>query len=305
MPSTITHTYISLDTLKKVKLKPKKIIEENFEDYKTFAQGMDILYFYNILCLKGNKVQELGHTFHNYKTNEIFKYIIEKNKKNKSKIIFTFLSGLITHYVADSIMHPYINYLAQNKNKLKQKDKHFEIETSLDNYMINKNNGYYKTFKNYKLQFNNKRNKETINLINEIYEKYFDYNKKMGKKYYHSLKEMKFVFKYLRYDKTGIKRKIYQFIDKNKLNVRRTTFLSYNFDLDNIDYYLNNENKEWYNLRDKNIKSNDSFEDLYKIVIEKASNIINHLYDYIYLNKEIDLDKLLENKSYSNGLILK
>ena len=38
MPSTITHTYLSLDTLKKVKSKPKDIINNNIEDYKTFAQ---------------------------------------------------------------------------------------------------------------------------------------------------------------------------------------------------------------------------------------------------------------------------
>ena len=56
MPSTITHTYISIDTLKLVKLKPKKIISENIEDYKTFAQGMDILYFYNIFLLKSKLI---------------------------------------------------------------------------------------------------------------------------------------------------------------------------------------------------------------------------------------------------------
>ena len=303
MPSTITHTYISIDTLKLVKLKPKKIISENIEDYKTFAQGMDILYFYHIFLLKGNKPQDLGHKFHHYKTNEILKYIIEYNKKTKSKIIFTFLAGLITHYVADSTIHPYINYLAQNDDKLKQRDKHFEIETVLDNYMVNKNNGYYKNYKNYKLQFNNKKNNEIVTLINNIYEIFFDY-KKMGKKYYQSLKEMKFVFKYIRYDKTGLKKKIYSLIDKNKLKVRRTKYLSYNFELENLDFYLNSNNNEWYNIRDKNIKSNDSFEDLYKLVTVKASNIIDKLYDYIYLKKEIDLDALLENKSYSNGLKL-
>ena len=47
MPSTITHTHISLDTLKRVNLKPKELISKHLEDYKSFAQGMDILYFYH------------------------------------------------------------------------------------------------------------------------------------------------------------------------------------------------------------------------------------------------------------------
>lgn len=304
MPSTITHTFISLDTLDKIKDKPKKIIQNNIEDYKTFAQGMDILYFYHILFLKENKVQTLGHKFHHYKTNEIFKYIILENKKNKSDIIFTFLSGLITHYVADSTIHPYVNFLSQSKTRLKHKDKHFKIETFLDNYMINKKVGYYRNFKNYKLQFNNKKNNEIINLINNIYQEFFNY-KNMGYKYYKGQKEMRLVFKYLRYDKTELKRKIYQLIDKNPFKVRRTTYLSYNFKLDNFDYYLNTSNKKWYNIKDQKITSNKSFEELYEIVTKKASNIINNLYDYIYNDKKIDLDKLLENKSYSTGLVLK
>ena len=303
MPSTITHTYISLDTLEKVNKKPYEIISKNIEDYKTFAQGMDILYFYHIFLLKSNKVQSLGHKFHNYKTNDIFKYIIEYNKKNHSEIIFTYLAGLITHYVADSTIHPYVNFLAYNKKKLLHRDKHFEIETFLDNYMVNKKNHYYKDYKNYQLQFNNKKNNDIVKLINDIYKVFFNYPN-MGKKYYKGLNEMRFVFKYFRYDKTGLKRKMYQLIDKNKLNVRRTTYLSYNFDLNNFDFYLNTSNKKWYNIKNKNIESNQSFEELYEFVCQKASSIINKLYDYIYLDKDIDLDNLLENRSYSTGLIM-
>lgn len=304
MPSTITHTYLSLDILKKTKSAPKKIIEENLEDYKTFAQGMDVLYFYHILSLKENKVENLGHKFHNYKTNDIFKYIINHNKETKSKIIFTFLCGLITHYVADSTIHPYVNFLSKDNDKLKHRDNHFEIETYLDNYMEKKKIEDYPNYKNYQLQFNNKKNREIINLIDGIFKEFFHYPN-MGKKYYQGLKEMKFVFRYIRYDKYGIKRKLYKLIDKNKLKVRRTTYLSYNFPLTNQDFYLNQSNKEWYNIKDPKIKSHLSFEELYEMVVNKASYIINHLYDYIYLKKEIDLDTLLENKSYSTGLTLK
>ena len=52
----------------------------------------------------------------------------------------SFFSGLITHYQADSIMHPYINYLSHNKKRIKEIDKHFEIETYIDNYYMKENN---------------------------------------------------------------------------------------------------------------------------------------------------------------------
>ena len=61
-----------------------------------------------------------------------------------------FLVGLITHYIADSTIHPYVNFKA---DKLKGKnftikDGHFVIEAYLDNYFINKyEKGDYRRFK--------------------------------------------------------------------------------------------------------------------------------------------------------------
>lgn len=304
MPSTITHTYLSLDILNKLDNKPKNIINNNIEDYKTFAQGADIFYFYNIFLLKNNKVQDIGHKFHNHETNKVFKYIINYNKENKKDIIFAYLSGLVTHYIGDSIIHPYINYKANNSNKLKKTDKHFEIETYLDNYMVSKNYDNYNKFPNYKLQFNNKKNKDIIDLLNKLYKEFFNEDN-FGIYYYKSLKSMRFVFKYFRLDRTGFKKQLYKLLDYNKLKVRRTKYLSYHFNLDNKEYYLNNNRDNWYNILDKENIYNDSFEDLYNKCIIKGSNIINKLYEYIYENKDIDLDKLLENKSYSTGLVIK
>ena len=228
MPSTITHTYLSMDVFAKLNKKPQNIIKNYLEDYKSFAQGTDILYFHHILLFFGNDVIDIGHKFHNYKTNEIFKFIINYNKESKKDIIFTYLSGLINHYVADSTIHPYINYLAYNEKRLLQKDKHFEIEATLDNYMLSKHYRDYNKYKNYKLQFNNKKNPDIVKLLNELFLKFFNY-KNMGNIYYRSLKEMRFVFKYIRYDKYRIKQRIYSLIDKNHFKVRRTKYLSYNF----------------------------------------------------------------------------
>ena len=302
MPSTITHSYISLDVYDKLNKNAINLIQNNLENFKSFAQGMDILYFYHFINQK-NDVIKLGHRFHHFKTNEVFKYIIEYNKINNDPIVFALLSGLKTHYVADSTIHPYVNYLANNDKKIEHQNKHFEIETVIDNYMLKIHNENYQQYKGWKLQFNNKKDEKIVDLLNKLFEKFFNV-KNIGPKYYKGLKEMRLVFKYFRYDKYGIKRKFYHLIDKNHLNVRRISYLSYHFNLDNLDYYLNTKHNEWYNIRNKNIKSNKSFKDLYNDVVLKASNIINNLYDYIYLNKNVDIDTLIGNNSYSNGLPL-
>ena len=304
MPSTITHTYIGLDALKKVNKEPQNIIKKHINNYKVYCQNMDVLYFYHIFLLKSNRIQDLGHEFHNNHVFDYFKMLIEDNKLNKNEELFTFISGLITHYKADSIMHPYINYLSHNKVKIKEIDKHFEIETYLDNYFVHKYEKVnYKTFNNSKLVFNYTKEKIIKEEIDKVFKKYFHYDN-MGKIYYQALDEMAFVFKYIRNDKLGFKKQLFRLIDINPFNIRRCKYLSYHFNLDNDEYYLNLNHNSWFNYKNKKLTSNKSFLDLYEDVTTDASNIINELYHYIFENKEVDLYKLIGNNSYSNGLPL-
>lgn len=304
MPSTITHAYIGIETMKKLNYLPREIIKKNLNNYKVYCQNMDVLYFYRIFLLKENMVQKLGHRFHTENVFNYFKMLIEDNKENKDEELFTFIAGLITHYQADSIMHPYINYLSHNKNKTKEVDKHFEIETYLDNYFINKyQTPKYQTFNGGKFIFNYTKKEIIEKEIDKVFDKYFNY-KGMGSIYYKALNEMAFVFKHIRYDKIGIKKKIYQLIDINPFNIRRTTFLSYHFTLNNDDYYLNTNHNIWFNYKNKKLTSNMSFIDLMDDVTNKSSYIINELYFFIFNNKKVNLEKLIENNSYSTGLPL-
>lgn len=304
MPSTITHGYIGLDTIKKLHQKPKDLLTKHVDNFKVYCQSTDILYFYHIFLLKSNKIQEIGHNFHAKNVFKSFEYLINLNKENKNSELFTFISGLITHYKADSIMHPYINYLSQNSNKILHQDKHFEIETYLDNYFVKK---YERTdpkiHKHYKLIFNYQKEKIIIDSLNKMFKDVFN-EENIGNIYYKALKEMNFVFKYIRHDKIGIKKAIYKLIDYNPFNIRRTKYLSYHFNLTNDNYYLNLEKREWYNTKKKSLTSNKSFLELYEDVINESSKIIDQLYLYVFENKKLDLKKLIGNNSYSNGLPL-
>ena len=305
MPSTITHKYIGIDTIKKLNKKPKNILTKHINNFKIYCQSTDVLYFYHIFLLKGNDIQKLGHDFHAKNVFKSFNYLIKLNKENKNEELFTLISGLITHYKADSIMHPYINYLSQDKNKLHHQDKHFEIETYLDNYFVKKYERLDpKKHKHYKLVFNYTKEDIIIESLNKMFKDVFN-KKNIGNIYYKALNEMKLVFKYARCDRTGIKKTIYKLIDFNPFKLRRTKYLSYHFELNNDNYYLNLENKEWYNLKDKTKRSNKSFLDLYEDVIKESSDIINELYLYIFENKNVDLYKLIGNYSYSTGLLIK
>ena len=209
MPSTITHAYIGLDTLNKLNEKPKEIIMKNINNYKRYCQSMDILYFYHIFLLKGNIVQQLGHSFHHENVFNSFNLLIEDNKINKDLELFTFIAGLITHYQADSIIHPYINHFTDTNNESKKFSKHFEIETYLDNYFINERlSKNYKKINNTNFIFNYHEVKLIKDELNKLFQVLFNYPN-MGEKYYRSLKEMAFTYNYVRHDTFGIKKILY------------------------------------------------------------------------------------------------
>ena len=305
MPSSIVHAYIGLDTLNKLNSKPKSIIEKHIDNYKVYCQNMDVLYFYHILLLFNNKVQDLGHKIHYENTNDFFKILIEDNKENKDHELFTFIAGLITHYRADSTIHPYVNYISENNSETKRFNDHFAMETYLDNYFIKERMKInHKKYNNTKFVFNYQKKNIIKDEITKVYQKLYNYPN-MGKKYYRALDEMRFVFNHVRYDKYGIKKNIYKIIDLNPFkSIPRVRYLSYYFDLDHNDEYLNTNHNTWYNPSNKELVSTKSFHDLYQDVLDKASTTINELYEYIYNNKKIDIDKLIGNLSYANGLPL-
>ena len=299
MPSTLTHAFIGLDTINKLNNKPKKIINNHVDNYKVYCQNMDILYFYHIFLLKSNKIQNLGHKFHHEKVFDSFNLLIEDNKINQDLELFTFIAGLITHYQADTILHPYVDHFSKTGDEAKRFSSHFEVETYLDNYYVHERLCKdHKHYNNTDFVFTYTKEEIIKEELNKLFKALFNYPK-MGEKYYRALAEMKFAYNYARYDKYGIKKFLYRIIDLNPFDITRTKYLSYHFDLDNNSYYLNLDHKEWLNNGNKTTKS---FLDLYQEVIENASYIINELYDYIFEDKDVNTKKLVKNLDYGTGL---
>ena len=304
MPSSIVHRYIGLDTLNKLDKKPYDLINSRLGNYILYCQCTDVLYFYHIMGFGGKRIQNLGHQFHWHSVFKSFDYLLKLNKENKDPELFTFIAGFITHYKADSICHPYINYLSMDDNKIKMYDNHFMVETYLDNYYLQKReNVDYRKYKMYKLVFNYTKEDIIKEVVEGLYKEVFK-AEGVGKCYYKGVSSMKRVFKYIRYDPFKIKKQLLKLVDLNHLNVRRTRYLSYNFPLDNNDKILNLSHNEWYNNRDQSIRSSKSFDDLWGDVVNASYPIINELYKYIYENKKVDLRKLIGNVSLSSGLPL-
>ena len=304
MPSTLTHAYMAKDIYNRLNNDLKIKLKNYIDDYITYSQGPDIFFFYKIFLPFGKylKIQNFGNKVHREKVNELFIALTNNVKQTKDINEFVFLCGLLTHYIGDTICHPYVNYKNKliNNNLKRKKDYHFIIELYMDNYIVLKKGNNYKKFKCYKFAFNAKNNKSIENMLNNIFYKIYK-EKNMGTIYYKSIKDMKLFFHFLRYDPYKIKRFIYNVLYLFAWYVKRDfRFLSYNFNLteENNNKYLNLEHKEWIN------KDNKSFLELYDEVVNKGVLKIEELYNYIYNNKDIDLENFYGNLSYVNGLPL-
>ena len=73
MPSSITHTYFGLDVYNKLNDRCRSRIKDDLEYFKTFCQGPDIFYFYNLfLGRKSKKVYNVGTLVHIKDTRKFF-----------------------------------------------------------------------------------------------------------------------------------------------------------------------------------------------------------------------------------------
>lgn len=312
MAGTITHAYFALDLYDKLSIRSKELLIDYKEDLKMFAQNTDILFFYNITNLKkGKMVRNFGYRSQKIKTYEFFSTLINYIKYNQHQYnpqVIAYLYGMLSHYVLDSTMHPYIiyktgNFKKEDKSTYKYNHLHNEMESYFDNYLLTIREGINPhKFKCHQFCFNvDSFNKELIEVMDFTYKEIFGIND-FHKYYLTASKQMKFFYHVFRYDPIGIKKVCYQMIDFiSPKSLLRKVPLSYHINKDDKKWFLNLEHKKWYNPTDKRTKSNESIIDLYIKSLGKATKMIQEINQFLYYDKKINLKKVIGNLSYETG----
>lgn len=312
MPSIATHQIFGRDILKHLDKKTLKNIDK--QTFLTFTQSHDYLYYYIFNPLKSREIIKLGSTAHKTKTQEfilnIIKYIKKNNLENNKQVV-GYLYGILSHYVMDTNFHPYIFYKTgvdrNNKETRKYQGMHNKMEKDLDAIFYKKATG--KNFNMCKVpkEIIGKINpsKELKNTIDFAYKETYD-KENISKYLLGGIKHTKISYTLLIDDRFGIKKFIYKII--NLLSFKHLNMLpTYSTYIKNPDIsYLNLEKKEWNHPSYKEIKYNDSIEDLYNKSLTKFLNIIKEVNKVIYNNKSIDsLKNVIEDLDYITGLPIK
>lgn len=312
MPSSMTHHYFMQDIYNKLDDNIKDNI--NINDAKTFAQGPDIFYFYN-LCFgkKSNKYRKNGNYMHKHNVNLYFENIINyiiNNNLNNNKQCLSFLYGSIAHFVLDSVVHPFVFYktgvfIKGKPDTYKYSGLHQEMEYFLDAYMIFQNEKKEaKDFKMYKVLLNNsKLSSDTLNLIGTVIDDTYGYEH-MDKIYEKCIKDMKLFYRLFNYDHYGIKKLGYCLVDffTPKKFIRKKKF-SFYLTHNSKKHYLNLEKNEWNHPLSLYETYSYSFVELYIIAIDKAIHIINKVNKLLCSKKctSKDIDEIFNNLSYTTG----
>lgn len=312
MAGTITHAYFGLDLYDKLSIRSKELLVDYKEDLKFFAQNTDVLFFYNITNFKkGKKIREFGYRSQKIKTYEFFSTLINYIKYNDHQYnpqVMAYLYGMLSHYVLDSTVHPFIIYKTGNFNK---KDKetykynhlHNEMESYFDNYLLTIREGMNPhKFKCYQFCFNvDSFDKELIEVMDFTYQEVFHIHN-FHEYYFKAMKQMKFFYRVFRYDPIGYKKAFYGLVDfVSPKSFLRKVPLSYHISKKGKKAFLNLEHKRWYNPTDKRTKSNESILELYTKALGKTSHMIQEINQYLYYDKKINLKKVIGNLSYETG----
>jgi hypothetical protein len=307
----MTHAYFAKDTYDRLDEFTKHRID--IETLKTFGQGPDILFFYNIINLKcGKNVRIFGKYMQKHNTQDFFinliKYIKEKRLES-NKQVMSFLYGFIMHYALDMTIHPFVfyktgRYNRRDKKTYKYNGLHSDMETYIDCYLIH-NNEHIKPrkFKMYNYYCNvNKFSRPLNNTIDYVFKKTYGKDN-MAKIYFDSLKEMKLFLKIFRYDPTGIKKKFYKFLDMifPGYFIKKES-LSYDMDHKTKKHYLNLEKNKWNHPKDENEIYDYSFIELYHIALSRAVNLINDTNEVLFKKRRMsDLEVIFPDLSYTSG----
>ena len=311
MPSLYTHNYFAKDTYKKLENEKIHQIQDK-KYYEIFAQSFDNLFYYNFLSLKeGKKYRKLGHYAHTHNIWLYFKNILEYIKKNK---LYTdenlgYLYGSLTHYALDSTCHPYIHYVSGRFTRKNIK----ETKKYMGNHAINEimiDSIYY--YKDHDSKYYKYKTADELiplttfpdNLIKNIdyaFEKTFN-KENIGKIYNKSYNQSHYIYKYLMYDRTSLKKiayKIFDFITPYK----HFKAYSYSHHINKPDYSIMNIEKNTWLHPITGEKHNESLEELYNIAQLKVIKYIKKCNDYFNNKCNInDVEKIIGNISYSSGL---
>ncbi len=269
------------------------------------SQGPDP-YFYRIFKAR-KKTMHIGERLHEENMNKTLQTMITYVKTQQTPQNLGFLLGYIAHFTLDTILHPYVYYhvgLYQYNNPKTHplRGLHLRFERNIDAHFLKQRyNVMPHKIKLYQEALINKPLDQSVKKLLDDTLKNVHNEEAGGKRYEKSLRTMRLVLKYGIFDRFGLKKRLYGFVDffqrKRDLYFKDLSFYNYDQSYD----YLNLTKTCWHHPI-TNQRCCDDVLTLYKQALKRAFELIKAVYDHIVHHRPLSVSQLFENRSMNTGL---
>ena len=283
----------------------------HYDDYSIFAQGHDLLIYYDFYKIFSTKRLETNLRYSDklqefYFPEFVYSYISHTQKSNMSQNeqVRLFLYGYIGHHILDAYTHPLIIYYSGDHIRTPQNPtwRHGILENLIDIYLMkeieSKNPRYYPVYKDFSINKKDLSPELKVPLSISLWEIYGF--QKGAKIFFKTMTQVKIFMRIFKYDPTGIKRVIF-----NKLDpfLKGTAAFSYNRDSESVQQFLNECHTVWQNPM-SGTAFHKSFMELYEDALLITADIINSL-DFIWQHNSVKWEfvkSAIPNVASTHGL---
>lgn len=257
----------------------------HYDDFNIFAQGHDFFIYHSFYKIwnqarldsnvqKSNQLQDYGFPE--------FVYSYLKNAQQDGSIedeqVRLFIGpGYVMHHLLDAYTHPQIIYYAGDHTRDPNRDTwhHGIVENLIDIHMMQEKEGKdpntYAVHNDFKMS--TPPSSSLISTIDKSLEEVYGM-KNGGTIHEEAFRDTYLFMRALKYDPSGIKGKICDALDPM---LKGTSSFSYHRNPEDAKQYLNLQHETWTNPADEEIKSNESFIELYNRTLQDGSYIVDEL----------------------------
>ena len=306
MPAAYIHENIAKTALSKINDVPE-YIKKDMDAFEMGAQGPDFLFYYDILKFwnKDSSPNSLGNDMHNKRINDFFKTVLPAAKEHGGAAP-AWLCGFVTHYAADTTIHPFVYARTDNSDGSRNLTGHLVIESQFDTW-------YYRHVQGKKgiprqvrcaKRMTGIQKADVSAVLNLVCGKVYPERPLSKAQAYKAIIDMNRIVSIL-YSPLKIKQAVFVLIEKIMKKPHGVTRHALPHKLPEYDF-LNLDKETWLNPWDKTLQSDKSFPELFDMAADKAAGYIQTVMGFFDGN--ISLESAAEtfgNNSYASGLPVK
>ena len=265
MPNWYTHQLIAEEARNKIPV-------TRVYDYYFGAQGGDFMFFYRFFAMRGVSPGKILHRENVYGNFSAMRDYVAAHPNAADYAL-----GYVTHYAADTVFHPYVYFLADEKGgtRMDRNITHTLVERDLDACFLERRGVSARA---YRLPYllSDPDSGVVTGVMREIFGRlgYTDITERNIRK------AMKNYFRLIRNtsDKSGVRRRISDGIGKAGIKPFRLLGALFARDACN-PATLNAERRDWSYITDRSIKSDEDAFMLFDRATETAAELANVFYE--------------------------